>query len=191
MEKREIIFVTTNKGKIASAQHYFEKNDVTLIAYNHELIEPRSEDIQEIAKSKVLQAYEIVQKPCIALDSGFFIKSLNGFPKAYVNFALESIGVKGILKLMQEIEDRECFFEECLAYYDGVEIKYFFSRHEGTLSEQIKEIENKKMWSELWSIFIPEGFNKTMAEFEEAEHAHMREESVSSIKKFADWYETK
>lgn len=191
MEQKEIIFVTTNEGKSFSAQHYFEKSVVKLIAYKHELIEPRSENIKEIAKSKVLQAYEIVKQPCIAMDSGFFIKALNGFPKAYVNFALDTIGVNGILKLMQDVEERECFFEECLAYYDGIKFEYFFSRHEGKLAEQIRGVENKKMWSELWDVFIPEGFDKTMSEFEEAEHAHMREESVSSLKKFADWYQIK
>ena len=79
MEKLdEIVFVTHNKGKIASAQNYLKK--VKLVPYDFELDEPRSDDLKEIATAKVKQAYEIVKKPCIAQDSGFYIDALNGFP---------------------------------------------------------------------------------------------------------------
>ena len=72
MEKEnEIVFVTHNKGKIASAQKYIKK--AKLIPYEHELIEPRSDDITEIATSKVKQAYELVKRHWIAQDSGFYI----------------------------------------------------------------------------------------------------------------------
>jgi XTP/dITP diphosphohydrolase len=87
---KEIIFVTTNKGKIASAQK--DLNNIKVLPIEADLVEPRSDDLKEIAKHKVLQAYEIVKQPCIALDSGFFISELNGFPKAYVNHMLDTIG---------------------------------------------------------------------------------------------------
>ena len=100
----EIVFVTHNKGKLASAQRYLKK--AKLISYDYELIEPRSDDIKEIATAKVKQAYDIVKKPCIAQDSGFYIDSLNGFPRTFVNFAMDTIGVDGFLTLMKDKEDR-------------------------------------------------------------------------------------
>ena len=125
-----------NKGKIASAQEYFKSTN--LIPYNAELIEPRTDDIKEIAKEKVLQAYTLVNEPCIALDAGFFIKELKGFPRAYVNHALETIGIDGILKLMEDKINKECEFRSCLAYYDGIEIKFFESKSQGKLAETIR-----------------------------------------------------
>ena len=83
---QEIVFVTHNKGKIASAQNSLR--DVNFKIYEYELDEPRSEDIRKISEAKVREAYEIVKKPCIALDSGFFIDELGGFPKSFVNFYL-------------------------------------------------------------------------------------------------------
>ena len=77
---QEIVFVTHNKGKIASAQNSLR--DVNFKIYEYELDEPRSEDIRKISEAKVREAYEIVKKPCIALDSGFFIDELGGFPKS-------------------------------------------------------------------------------------------------------------
>jgi len=122
----EIVFVTHNKGKIKSAEKYFRNLKFT--TFNYELDEPRSDDIKEIATAKVRQAYEIVKKPCIALDTDFRIDELNGFPRAFVNFSLDTIGISGILKLMENKENRSCAFNECLAYHDGNEIHYFFRK---------------------------------------------------------------
>jgi XTP/dITP diphosphohydrolase len=189
MKSDSIIFVTTNKGKVSEAEQHFNK--VKLEIYNHELIEPRSDDIEEIAKSKVLQAYEIVKKPCIAVDSGFFIDALNGFPKAFVNFTLNTIGIDGILKLMKDNKNRDCYFKECLAYYDGSEMKLFHRVDNGTVSAEVKGKNDVQKWSGLWYIFIPE-FSKdgrTQGEFSQDEIYEIRKKSNSTISQFANWYE--
>lgn len=49
--------------------------------------------------------------------------------RAFVNFSLDTIGIKGILKLMENKENRRCAFNECLAYHDGKEIHYFYGKH--------------------------------------------------------------
>ncbi len=186
---KEIVFVTHNTGKIASAQRYLKK--VNLIPYKYELNEPRIEDIKEIATAKVKEAYDIVKKPCIAQDTGFYIESLKGFPKTYVNFALETIGLDGILKLMENKENRKCSFKECLAYYDGKEIKYFYGIHEGTISEKIAGKERSRKWSDLWYIFKLKNFEMTLAEIDDEERDKILETdgSISAIKLFAEWYE--
>ncbi|GAA0115215.1 non-canonical purine NTP pyrophosphatase [Clostridium senegalense] len=187
---KEIIFVTTNKGKIASAQR--ELKNIKVLPYNAELIEPRGDDIKEIAKQKVLQAYKIVKKPCIALDSGFFVEALNGFPKAYVNHMLETIGIEGLLKLMDKVENRTCTFKSCLAYYDGENMEFFESNDYGTLAHSIRENENNEKWSNLWYIFKPKGFLKTLAEFNEEDFLRYDNNSKDDtcIKKFGNWYDT-
>ena len=47
---KKITFVTTNKGKIATAKRYLGNANIEVEPYNYELIEPRTDDIQEIAK---------------------------------------------------------------------------------------------------------------------------------------------
>lgn len=66
-----------------------------------------------------MEAYRLVNKPCISLDCGFWIDELDGFSRAFVNFALDTIGIYGMLKLMENKENRSCRFTECLSYYDG------------------------------------------------------------------------
>lgn len=184
---KEIIFVTTNKGKVASAQK--ELTNIKVLPIEAELSEPRSDDIKEIAKQKVLQAYSIVNRPCIALDSGFFIESLNGFPRAYVNHMLDTIGIEGILKLMHGVENRVCEFRSCLAYYDGEELRFFESKSPGVVAEKIRGSENENSWSDLWYIFIPRHFCKTMAEFDEGDFLeYNRVKETSGMRKFGEWY---
>ncbi len=184
----EIVFVTHNKGKAKSAQRYFD--NIKFITYDFELDEPRSDDLKEIATKKVLQAYEKLKKPCIALDAGFFIDELNGFPKAFVNFALETIGIDGILKLMENKENRTCRFEECLAYHDGKQIHYFYGRHPGNLSYEIEGKDREEKWSDLWYIFKPKYFEKTLAQMDEKEREERRkiDGSYEALQEFAKWY---
>ena len=122
----ELIFVTHNKGKIASAQKVLKNVNIKIFEYD--LDEPRSDDIKYISKVKVEEAYKLVKKPCISLDSGFWIDELNGFPRAFVNFTLETLGIDGILKLMEGKENRKCKFTECLSYPYGINI-YHKSDH--------------------------------------------------------------
>ncbi len=184
----EIVFVTSNKGKVISAQR--QLSDIKLEIFNHDLIEPRSDDVREIAEYKVREAYEVIKKPCIALDAGFFIEELNGFPRAFVNFALDTLGIEGILKQMQGIKNRKCAFKECLAYYDGQNILYFNGNQEGELSTEIRGNDADKNWSDLWYIFIPYGYDKTFAEMNDEEiNSRVRcPQNTSAMEEFVDYY---
>ena len=185
----EIVFVTHNKGKIASANKQME--GVNFKVFEYELEEPRSDDIKYISEYKVKEAYKLVKQPCVSLDCGFWIDELNGFPRAFVNFSLDTIGIDGILKLMENKENRSCAFNECLAYHDGNEIHYFYGKHPGNLSYKIQGLDRKEKWSDLWYIFKPKGFEKTLAEMSEDERENRRtvDGSYSALEKFAEWYE--
>jgi len=187
----EIVFVTHNKGKAKSAEKYFD--NLKISTYDFELDEPRSDDVKEIATAKVMQAYKVVGKPCIALDTGFFIEALNGFPRAFVNFSLDTIGINGILKLMEGKTNRKCRFEECLAYHDGEKILYFYGKHPGNLTTELKGLDREEKWCDLWYVFKPKGFDKTLAQMDSDERENRRkiDGSVQAMQEFAKWYEEK
>ncbi len=186
----EIVFVTHNKGKIASANRRL--NGVNFKVFEYDLEEPRSDDIKYISKYKVLEAYKLVNQPCISLDCGFWIEELDGFPRAFVNFALDTIGIDGILKLMENKENRACKFTECLSYYDGKDVYQFMGKHEGTLSTEALGTDSNKKWSDLWYIFIPSGSTKTLSQMTDEERTNrIRVNSVEAMSEFAKWYKEK
>ncbi|MDE6583343.1 MAG: hypothetical protein K2K31_01670 [Clostridia bacterium] len=191
--ENSIYFVTTNKGKLASAQSNLSRFGITLNYVDHEVTEPNINDIEYIATYKVKEAYQILKKPCITLDSGFYIPHYPdqaNFPGAFPKRELlEKIGIDGLLEKMKNTTSRECYFKECVAYYDGKDVKYFYGTISGTLSTEIRKGNNPtEKWSELWYVFIPEGFDKTMAEMTEQERESLKTTETDSLFKFANWF---
>lgn len=187
-----IHFATTNKGKLASIQSVLSQYAIEVIHHDIDLPEPRTYDLQEIAKQKAKKAYAIIQKPVIALDSGFYIYALNGFPRSFVNFVLETIGIDGILRLAQG-KGRECEFKNCLAYDDGTmrEPMLFESSVKGVLAGKPRGKGPKDyFWSALFFIFIPSGKDKTLAEMTREEYEQWRKErhDDSYANQFAEWF---
>ncbi len=189
-----IYYATTNNGKIHSLQREFEPLGVKVLQLSLELREPRTDDVVEIAMGKAEEAYQIKQEPVVAHDAGFYIASLNGFPRAYVNFALQTIGLEGIVTLVSE-KDRSCEFRQCLAYLDKnlAEPEIFIGKVPGQISEKERGEIQDHHWSELSRIFIPEGSDKTLAEMTYEEYMDWRKisrEKDSPARHFRDWYWT-
>ena len=74
-----------------------------------------------------------------------------------------------------------------------MEKKYiiFMESIHGILSENIKGLDREEKWSDLWYIFKPKGFEKTLAEMDNKEREERRkiDGSVQAMQEFAKWYE--
>ena len=61
----------------------------------------------------------------------------------------------------------------------------------GNLSNEILGLNREEKCSDLWYIFKPEGFDKTLAEMDSEERENRRkvDGSVQAMQEFAKWYE--
>lgn len=92
-------------------------------------------------------------------------------------------------QLEEDKKNRSCRFTECLSYYDGNELYQFMGRHEGTLSEEILGNDTDKKWSDLWYIFIPYGYEKTLVQMSDEERTNRKKyNSIDAMREFAKWY---
>lgn len=191
MHNKIISFATGNSGKVKYVQKVLSNYDIKVDHIDLELIEPRSNDLEEIAAAKVKQAFSKIKKPCIAIDSGFYISEFNGFPGTYVNFTLNTIGIDGILRLVGKSE-RNCCFKNCLAYYDDKldEPVFFNSKVNGQLSMTKRGRMQDYSWSELFLLFIPENETMTLGEMDRDYFDQWRKENRknSSAELFPRWY---
>jgi XTP/dITP diphosphohydrolase len=186
----EIVFVTTNRNKIASLERALAPFGVTLRPHDLELPEPQVADIRAIAEHKARAAYEALKVPLVVQDTGFFMDATPGFPGAFVKFAKATLGVEGFLKLARG-ESRVCAFRECLIYHDGTDLHPFESHVPGTLAEAPSGTYIADR-TELWNIFIPEGFTKTLGEMDESELAQWRTRRPKNWSAlFAEWFSTR
>lgn len=187
---KKIIFVTSNKGKYTAAKTFLKKYGIDVVQKSLEIPESRG-SFEEIAIQKAKYAYKILRKPLIAMDAGFFIHSLNGFPMMFTNFILETIGVEGIIKLVED-KDRSCEFREVLCYCDSLRTKpKLFKRIvKGSISNKPSGRVKSYHWSKLALIFIPEGEEKTMAEMTKKEFMDFRKrvDRNSHWEQFAKFY---
>lgn len=74
-----------------------------------------------------------------------------------------------------------------------MEKKYitFMESIHGNLSNKVQGVDREEKWSDLWYIFKPKGFDKTLAQMdaEEREDRRKIDGSVQAMQEFAKWYE--
>eukprot|EP00933_Yihiella_yeosuensis_P050944 TRINITY_DN48757_c0_g1_i1.p1 TRINITY_DN48757_c0_g1~~TRINITY_DN48757_c0_g1_i1.p1 ORF type:complete len:212 (+),score=46.27 TRINITY_DN48757_c0_g1_i1:116-751(+) len=204
----KLTFVTSNQGKIDFLRIVLEslikegKIESLEIDGDVELIELQADTVSEICRGKAEAAYKILQRPVIVQDSGFAIAALNGFPGPYTKYVMSTIGVDGILKLMEGQTDRRCGFVACCGYADEAGKVRVFEEPEtyfGHLANsRISKQEGAavgKAWGqssgELFEVFIPGdavgGNGMTLAEMTEEQLTMYRRNRNSAFKVFAEW----
>ena len=97
---KEVIFVTSNRGKFNSAKNFLRKYGIKVTQKQLKINEPRG-SLEEIVIYKSKYAFKLIKKTINSNGRWFFIHSLNGFPAMFTNFIFETIGLEGILKLVK------------------------------------------------------------------------------------------
>ncbi|MFA5602676.1 MAG: non-canonical purine NTP pyrophosphatase [Bacilli bacterium] len=166
----ELTYVTGNKVKLELAQKLFGPYGIKVIGKKIDCPEIQADTNEEIAKYSSKYASNILKTAVLKNDTGLIIPVLNGFPGPYTRYIEEKITEDGILKLMQGKENREAYFIECLAYTEyGKEPIVFISKTKGKIA---LESSGKNGWGYDY-IFIPEGYNLPLANFDEETQDNM------------------
>ena len=180
-QSSELFFVSSNTHKFTEVERILSNLGLELNLFKTTLEEIQSNSLSEIAKRKALDAYSKVQKPVIIEDDGLFIDSLDGFPGPYSSYAYDTIGNKGIIRLLENSESRNAKFVAIIAYCNGVDdVQLFESSIPGKISLSIE----KGGWG-YDPIFIPDGESKTYANVSDKDKFSHRS---ASLKKFSDWF---
>ncbi|BDZ70125.1 hypothetical protein GCM10025861_06420 [Methanobacterium petrolearium] len=110
-----ITFITGNQHKVKEAQGIFQKFDIEL-----EHIDLGYPEIQgELADVSIFGGKDVarrLEKPIIVEDAGLFIRSLKWFPGTYSSYVQDTLGNSGILKLMDNVQDRYAEFRSVIGF---------------------------------------------------------------------------
>lgn len=161
---KRIVFVTDNQDNFESAKRFLNKDKIVIVKSTNNQNGREDNNMQDIITKKVKSAYAKVQEPCFVIEHNFMIDALHGFPGIQTKYVLDTIGVDGILKIMENKPHRSCTFRHCIAYYDGHEMLYFYSDEEGVLASKKAGISNG---NDLYQIFISQKFQNTLDHPEE------------------------
>jgi len=180
-------FVTGNVHKYFEARNVLSEFNIGTAMLNIEAVEIQDDNIKKIAIASALDASRKCGLPVFVEDAGLFINALNGFPGPYSNYVYRSIGTKGILKLMEKIDQRDAYFHSVIAFCNPDERTEPLC-FEGRVDGQITYEERGEQGFGFDPIFEPEAErSKTFAQIstdEKNKYSHR----AQALRKFAAWY---
>lgn len=171
---KTLFFVTTNQNKLAVALAYL-KDAGLLDRYRLEQLsietpEMQHDSVEAIALESARWAATTNEKAVICADAGLAITALQGFPGPYVKYFNQTFTVEQVLRLMQPESDRSALWSDALAFYDPETGKsvVFRSDTKGMIAETPSIIASA---STVDRLFIPEGFDKPLADLNDEQRA--------------------
>jgi XTP/dITP diphosphohydrolase len=146
--------------------------------------EIQSTNLSRIAKFAAKEAAKKHHRTVVVEDSGLFINALNGFPGPFSSYVHATVGVGGLLQLMNRKSRREAYFQASLALASPKDPSQQFS------GKVLGAISHKSTGTKGFGfdpIFIPKGARKTFAqggiEFKD-KYSHR----AVAFRKLALWY---
>ena len=106
--------ITSNPGKVAEYQKAFDELGIEMEHYRLPYDEVQTSDLEEVVQKGMDEIVRKGVRDFIVDDTGLFIDALKGFPGVWSAYAQKTIGNKGILKLMEGVEDRGAEFRCCI-----------------------------------------------------------------------------
>lgn len=161
----KIYFVSTNKQKIDEVRDYLKllkdksqiNIDLGIVKYDvKEILHP---DIEEIVKSKALEAFRYTGFPCLVEHGGLFMKDLPGLPGGIGKIIWEAVGDR-MCTFLREGDSREATAVSVVGYCDGRRIHTFRGETKGQVATSARG-DYTYNWD---PIFIPEGEKQTYGE---------------------------
>lgn len=187
---QNITFVTGNYGKYVSVKKKFENRGIEIDYISMDLDEPDINDIEVISKEKARIAYEQINSPVFVIDCGFYIRSYPNtpyYPGAFVKRSGIANNTDKLLSDMADVNDRYCYFLDCLTFYDGKEFIQFYGKSEGYLAYEPKGEQLKQSMSNLWHVFIPNNCKKTLSEMNAEERLNRKDNRTDDTIDFINW----
>lgn len=134
-DRRKVWLVTENSGKLREARSVLSEYEIEVGQVLRPKIEIQSRDLEQIALFAARTIVEKVDRLIIVEDSGLFIDALNGFPGPYSSYVHETLGLEGILRLLDGVRSRNAYFQSSIVACLGKSVcRTFSARVQGVIS---------------------------------------------------------
>ncbi|RLI15668.1 MAG: non-canonical purine NTP pyrophosphatase, RdgB/HAM1 family [Candidatus Hecatellales archaeon] len=183
MKPREVFFATSNQGKFREVEALASQFGLKIRMVPLKPVEIQHENLAEIAKHAVRQVLRRLRAPVFVEDAGLFIEALNGFPGPYSSYVYKTLGVQGILKLLEGNSNRRAYFLSAIAFArPRMKVKVFLGRSDGVIGWKAKG----ESGFGFDPIFHPEGVKQTFAEMG-LENKNRYSHRAEAFRKLAEW----
>lgn len=169
---RHLAFITGNAGKVTELRLLAEPLGFKVTQDARGYPEVQADSLAQVCSAGADHLLASGLKPPFLLeDSGLFVSALNGFPGVYSRHALDTIGCRGLLKLLVDVEEelRSAAFRAHVLYVDAAGQRHAF---EGTCKGRIAARPAGSSGFGFDPVFIPAGAGvggRTFAQMDAAE----------------------
>jgi len=177
---KTIYFITNNKGKLVEATRKLAPLGFRVVQKDLGYSEIQADSLVEVAQFGVEQVCERFEKPFMLEDAGVFIQALEDFPGVYSKYVFFTIGLPGILRLLEGAQNRSAVFRSVYAYHEpGKKPLLCSGECQGTIIQECRG-SNGFGYDPL---FVPMGATKTFAEMtvEEKNHYSHRAKALEML----------
>jgi len=159
-----LYFITSNKGKVHETVEKFSPLGIKVKQKNLGYPEIQTDHLEDVAKYGVTHIQKQgIDRPFILEDAGLFIDGLMGFPGVYSSYVYHTIGLNGILSLLDGIPKRSAVFKSVFAYGEPSGEPSLFI---GTCMGEITMVKKGSKGFGYDPIFSPDGSDKTFAQMD-------------------------
>ncbi len=99
---KKLYFITSNKGKVREATEKLRPLGYSVIQKDLGYPEVQADSLEEVALQGVAHIQAKYHQAFMLEDAGLFIDALQGFPGVYSKYVFFTIGLPGILRLLEE-----------------------------------------------------------------------------------------
>ena len=184
-------FATGNVNKFNEARSILGPYGIAVGMLRVKGDEIQSDNLKEIAQTSAINAYERCRLPIFVEDAGLFIDALNGFPGPYAAYVYKTIHNSGVLRLMENVNNRRAKFQSVIVYCDETlcQPECFDGESNGEITLAERRQKGKLAFG-FDPIFQPIGSSKSFAEMIIEEKNGFSHRAMA-IRRFAEWYKTK
>jgi XTP/dITP diphosphohydrolase len=188
LKGRFIFFVTNNIHKFNEARRVLAESKISVGMLRIKSPEIQSESLEEIAQASVIEAFRECRLPVIVEDAGLFVDALNGFPGPYASYVYRTVGNEGLLRLIENIDNRKARFKSVVAYLSSRSEPP--KRFDGTVEGEIVRSERRRSSETGFGfdpVFKPHHSYKTFAQMSVVEKCKLSHRAAA-LRRFAEWY---
>jgi XTP/dITP diphosphohydrolase len=186
-----VLFATSNRGKLEEARTILAPFGLSVEQYDGKGVEIQADTNNEVAAFASKGAARAAGRPVLVEDAGLYVDSLKGFPGPYSAYAFKTIGVVGIIALLESPphkkrgkKDRAARFVSSVAYCEPQgEPRLFEGSARGTITTRPRG----ERGFGFDPIFLPDGGATTFGELTLEEKCAVSHRGVA-LREFATWY---
>lgn len=180
----KVLVATTNRGKLREFREIFSQYGIEVISLDDMeqkiSVEEDRKTFLENAVKKAKTYGDFYNMPVIAEDAGLEVEALGGYPGVYsarfysidfggkeeINRDKDEANINKLLRLLKDKKNRKARFVSIVVFYSPENTGIWTEGYcYGTIAE--KPVGDKGFGYD--PIFIPEGYNRTMAQLEPEE----------------------